>query len=211
MTTKAMEKKKKVIDSIKEKMESASIIVLADFRKTTGPELTALRKKLYKKDSEYKVVKNSLLSRAIDSLGFEGLKEHLSGPTAVLLGYKDPVDPLKDLVEFIKDSEKGQIKIGVMDKAVVDAKQIEAISKLPGKDVLLARVVGGLQAPIYGFVNVLQGTLRKFVYALSAVKDKKAQEAPKEQPKAVEEAKPEPEVKEEVKKPEESGEKKGGE
>ena len=162
MATKAIQEKAKVVDNLKEKLDSASVVILSDYRRVTVKEITGLRKKLHAHGAELRIVKNTLLERAVDKAGFAELKEHIAGPTAVLLGY-------------VKEIEKGEVKAGLLDKAFVDSKQIAEIAKLPPKEVLLAKVVGGLQAPIYGFVNVLQGTIRKLVYALSAVKDKKAQ------------------------------------
>ncbi len=175
MATKAIQEKAKVVDNLKEKLDSASVVILSDYRRVTVKEITGLRKKLHAHGAELRIVKNTLLERAVDKAGFAELKEHIAGPTAVLLGYEEPVVSLKALVEFVKEIEKGEVKAGLLDKAFVDSKQIAEIAKLPPKEVLLAKVVGGLQAPIYGFVNVLQGTIRKLVYALSAVKDKKAQ------------------------------------
>jgi large subunit ribosomal protein L10 len=175
MVRKAVETKKKVVKALKEKIDSANIIVLSDFRGVSVKEITELRKKLHADESEYKIVKNSLLKRAVEEAGFTGLDEHLAGPTGMLLGYKDPVQPLKSLVEFAAETEKGEIKVGIFEKAVIDQKAIAEIAKLPPKEVLLAKVIGGFQSPIRGFVNVLQGTLRKLVYALNAVKEKKGE------------------------------------
>jgi large subunit ribosomal protein L10 len=176
MGEKAVAVKKKVVDGLKEKIDSASIIVLSDYRGVTVKQITELRKALRSEESEYKIVKNTLLHRAIEAAGFKDLKEHLEGPTAMLLGYKDPIGPLKALVEFVKDNEKGEIKAGIFEKAVIDKKSLTEIARLPSREELLAKVVGGMQAPIYGLVNVLQGTIRKLVYALNAVKDKKGGE-----------------------------------
>lgn len=173
MSTKAIEAKKKAVDGLKEKIGSATILVLSDYRGISVKAITELRKKLHTEESEYKIVKNTLLRRAAEAAGYQDLNEHLSGTTAVLLGYGDPVAPLKSLVDFFKESEKGEIRAGIFEKNIIDGKSLDEIAKLPPKEVLLSKVVGGFQAPIYGFVNVLQGTIRKLVYALNAVKEKK--------------------------------------
>jgi large subunit ribosomal protein L10 len=173
MGAKAVETKKKLVEGLKEKISSASILVLSDFRGVSVKQITELRKQLRSEESEYKIVKNTLLHRAIEAAGFKDLKEHLAGPTAMLLGYKDPVGPLKALVEFVKDNEKGEIKAGIFENNIIDKQALAEIAKLPPKEVLLSKVVGGFQAPIYGLVNVLQGTIRKLVYAFNAVKEKK--------------------------------------
>ncbi len=172
---KVMEKKSKVVDDLKQKIGSSSVLLISDYRGVTVKQITELRKKLRAEESEYKIVKNTLLRRAFSDAGLEQLNQHLQGPIGLLLGYKDPVGPLKALVEFMEEAEKGEIKVGLIEKAVVDSKGVKAMAKLPPKEVLLAKVVWGFQAPIYGLVNVLQGTIRKLVYALNAVKEKKAE------------------------------------
>jgi len=172
---KVVEKKKEIVKNLKEKIDSASVLLISNYRGVSVKQITELRKSLITEDSEYKIVKNTLIGRALKDAGFEQLNEHLAGPTGLLLGYSDPVGPLKVLVEFIEDIEKGEIKAGIVEKTVIDGKGIAAMAKLPPKEELLAKVVGSLQSPIYGFVNVLQGNIRKLVYALNAIKDKKGQ------------------------------------
>ena len=176
MSVKVIEKKKKVVDKLKEKIDSASLVILSDYRRVSVKEITELRKSLRTQDAEYKIIKNSLLTRAMGAAGFAELQKHLKGPIAVLFGYEEPVAPLKTLVEFIKDIEKGEIKAGILEKNIVAAQVLSEIAKLPPKEILLARMVSGFQSPICGLVNVLQGTIRKLVYALNAVKEKKGGE-----------------------------------
>lgn len=170
-----LEQKKKIVEDLKDKINSANVLILSDYRGVTVKEITELRKKLHAEDSEFKIIKNTLLQRAFKEAGFSELDPHLAGPTGLLLGYKDPLAPLKALVTFIKEAEKGEIKAGVIEKALVDAKGLSEIAKLPPKEVLIAKVVGGLKFPLYGLVNVLQGNIRKLVYALNAIVEKKGQ------------------------------------
>jgi len=168
-----IETKSKVVEGLKEKIDSASVLLVSDYRGVTVKQITELRKKLRAEESEYKIVKNTLLRRAFSAAGLEQLNEHLQGPIGLLLGYKDPVAPLKALVEFMEEAEKGEIKAGLVEKSLVDPNGIKAMAKLPPREVLLAKMVGGFQAPIYGLVNVLQGNIRKLVYALNAIREKK--------------------------------------
>ncbi|MDD5594312.1 MAG: 50S ribosomal protein L10 [Candidatus Margulisbacteria bacterium] len=173
MSERAIAEKSKVVDELKEKIARSSVVVISDYLGFTVKDITDLRKKLRAEDSELRVVKNTLIERAVAGTDLDELKGHLKGATAVLLGYKDAVSPLKVLVKFLKDAEKGAIRVGVVDNKVFSQSDLTAMSKLPSREVLLAKVVGGLQSPIYGFVNVLQGPIRKLVYALEAVKNKK--------------------------------------
>ncbi|MFA5839122.1 MAG: 50S ribosomal protein L10 [Candidatus Margulisiibacteriota bacterium] len=176
MVSKAQEKKKQTLKKIKEKIDLAGLLVFSNYSGFTVKQITELRKKLRKQDAEFRIYKNTLLSRAVEEAGFSGLKEHFNGPTAVLLGFKDPVAPLKTLVEAIKEFEKGEIKAGVVDKATLNKDELAKVAKLPSREILLGKVIGGLQSPLYGFLNVLNGPARKLVYVLNAVRDKKGGE-----------------------------------
>jgi large subunit ribosomal protein L10 len=176
MSTKVIENKKKKVEALKEKMALAKLLILSDFRRFTVKEITTLRKKLRAENSEYKVAKNTLLVKAAEAAGFPELKKHLQGTTAVLFGYGDPVTSVKTLVNFLKEIEKGEVRAGVVENAVIETEQIQALAKLPSKEILIAKVVGGLKSPLYGLVNVLVGPMRKLVYALNAVKEKKEKE-----------------------------------
>jgi len=176
MSDKAIAKKSQVVDKIKEKIARSRVIVVADYQGFSVKEMTDLRKKLRVEEAEYTVVKNTLLERAFEQSGFPQFKDYFKGSTAILLGYKDAVTPLKILVKFVKDSEKGKLRGGLVEKDIFGEKELTEISKLPSREVLLGKVVGGLQAPIYGLVNVLQGPIRKLVYALSEIKTKKGGE-----------------------------------
>ncbi|MBI5399799.1 50S ribosomal protein L10 [Candidatus Saganbacteria bacterium] len=171
---KVIDKKQQLVDQLKEKIEKARVLVISDYRGVTVSEITGLRRKLLKEKSEFKIVKNTLLQRALAASGFTDLDQHLSGPTAILFGYQDPIAPIKLLVEYVEEIEKGQVKGGIVERRVVDIKGIAALSKLPPKEVLIAKVIGGFKSPLYGLVNVLQGNIRKLVYVFNAVKDKKS-------------------------------------
>ena len=123
--------------------------------------------------SHTKVFKNTLISRAIKDKAYDGIDPLLTGSTAILFGYEDQVTPTKVLSEFIKENEKPGIKGGLLDGKVIDTKTITMLAKLPSREVLLGRVVGTMKAPITNFVLDCKGILNKFVYALSAIRDKK--------------------------------------
>ena len=176
MSERAIAAKSKVVESLKENISRAKLLVLTDYLGFSVKEMTDLRRKLRAENSEVKVIKNTLVERAVKESGLGELEGHLKGPTAVIMGYQDTVAPLKVLVKFMKDAEKGTMRIGVLDKKVFSQGDLTAISKLPPREVLLAKLVGTLQSPITGFVNVLQGPIRKLVYALDAIKAKKGGE-----------------------------------
>ena len=176
MSERAIAEKSKVVADLKERIARSKLLVLSDYLGFSVKEMTQLRKQLRAENSELKVIKNTLVERAVKESGLGELGGHLKGPTAVILGYQDAVSPLKVLVKFIKDAEKGTIRIGVLDKQVFSQSDLTAISRLPSREVLLAKVVGSLQSPITGLVNVLQGPIRQLVGTLDAIKAKKGGE-----------------------------------
>jgi large subunit ribosomal protein L10 len=176
MSQRAIAAKQQKVTELQEKIGRAKIMVVSDYLGYSVKQITDLRKKLHAEEAEFRVVKNTLIERALTAAGLEPVKAQLKGSTALLIGYQDAVTPLKVLVKFIKDNEKGRIRVGVMEAKVFGEKDLTEISKLPAREVLLGRVVGGLQAPISGLVNVLQGPIRKLVYALDAVRKQKGGE-----------------------------------
>lgn len=168
--------KTSVVEGVKEKMQAAQSMVLIDYRGLTVAEVTDLRNRCRKEGVEYAVIKNTMIRKAAEELGIEGLEPMLHGPTAVAFGMTDAVAPAKILVNFIKDAKKTEIKCGVMEGKVLDVKGVEALAELPPKEVLIAKMMGSLNAPITNFVGVLSATLRSLVYAIEAVRKQKAGE-----------------------------------
>lgn len=170
-----IEEKSLVVSEIKEKFQQSSGIVLADYRGLTVAQVTKLRSQLRNAGVEYRVLKNTLVRRAADELGVEGLDPYLKGPTALAFS-PDPVAPAKILIDFAKENKlkKFQIKAGVLDGKVIGADNVKALADLPSREVLLAMVLRGMQAPLAGMANVLQGPIRKMGYALEEVRKLKA-------------------------------------
>ena len=167
------ELKTRSVKDIKEKFDKSKVVILTDYKGLSMSQMSKLRRKLRPIDAEYKVFKNTLISRAIKDKAYDGIDPLLTGSTAILFGYEDQVAPTKVLSEFIKDNEKPGIKGGLLDGKVIDTKTITMLAKLPSREVLLGRVVGTMKAPITNFVLDCKGILSKFVYALSAIRDKK--------------------------------------
>ncbi|BAF58489.1 MAG: 50S ribosomal protein L10 [Pelotomaculum sp.] len=168
--------KEAIIQELKEKFKEARVAVLADYRGLNVAEATRLRRRLREAGCEFKVAKNTLTGLAARQAGLEGLDPYLEGPIAIAFGV-DPVAPAKVLSDFIRETRKMEIKAGVLEGTIIDARRVRDLADLPPREVLLARVLGGMQAPLYGFAGALQGTLRKFIYALEAIRKQKAGEA----------------------------------
>ena len=170
------ERKELVVAEIKEKIQSAHSLVFIDYRGLTVAEVTELRNLYRKEGVEYHVLKNTMIELAAHELGIEALDTYLKGPTAVAFGMKDPVAPAKIITDFIKRVKKTEVKCGYVDGQVIDVAGVKALAELPPKEVLIAKMMGSLNAPITNFVGVLSATLRSLVYAIDAVRKQKAGE-----------------------------------
>lgn len=166
----AREEKALVVAELKEKFGSVQGAVITDYRGLDVARVTKLRAKLREAGVEYKVIKNTLAKLAIQDSGLESLQEHLQGPTAVAFGYEDPVAAAKILSDFAKDNKELEIKAGIVEGKVIDFAGVKALADLPSREVLIAQALAGIQAPITGFVNVMQGNVRNLVYVLDAVR-----------------------------------------
>ncbi|MCG1024451.1 MAG: 50S ribosomal protein L10 [Dehalobacter sp. 4CP] len=170
------EEKQKVVEDIKQKFEGANGVILADYRGLTVSQVTNLRVELRQAGIEYRVLKNTMVRRAADEIGITGLDEFLEGPTALAFS-ADPVAPAKILSEFSKKNKSLTIKAGVLDGKVINAEKVKDLANLPSREVLLSQVLAGMQGPLQGMVNVLQGPIRKFGYALEEVRKLKEAQA----------------------------------
>ena len=168
-----------IVESMKEKLTNAKGAVFVSFTGLTVADVTKLRRKFVEAGVEYKVIKNTLTRIAAQQTGHEGLNEILEGPTAMAMSTEDPVAPAKVLEEFIKETKTQAItvKAGLLDGQIIDAAAVNELANLPSREVLLAKLLGSMQAPIAGTVNVLQGTIRNAVYVFEAVRKQKEEQA----------------------------------
>ena len=175
--SKNFELKQQVVADIKAKFEKAGSVVIVDYRGINVEQVTELRKQFRGAGVEYVVLKNTLVKRALAELNIEGLDTILEGPSAFAFGYEDPVAPAKIITEYIKKNKKISVKCGMVDKKVIDVAGVKALADLPPKEVLIAKMMGSLNAPITNFVGVLSATLRSLVYAIDAIRKQKGGEA----------------------------------
>ncbi|MDD2234991.1 MAG: 50S ribosomal protein L10 [Desulfitobacteriaceae bacterium] len=164
-----IEQKGKVVAEIKEKLQQSAGIILADYRGLTVAEVTKLRVELRQAGVEYQVLKNTMVQRAANEIGIQGLDVYLEGPTAVAFCI-DPVTPAKILSDFAKKNKSLKVKAGILEGRVISPEEVKALAALPSRLVLLAMVLRGIQAPVSGMANVLQGPIRKFGYVLEELR-----------------------------------------
>lgn len=149
----------------------ASSAILSDYRGLDVQQLSELRNRLRDAEVELQVVKNTLARRAVKETRFAGLGDQFVGPTSVALTRGDVISMAKVLTEYAKQQPALEIRSGLIEGKLVSPQDIVALADLPPREVLLARLVGGMQAPLAGLVGVLQGVVRQLVYVLAAIKE----------------------------------------
>ena len=156
-----LESKKAKVEAITEQLKNAAAGVIVDYKGITVSDDTALRKELRENGVEYFVVKNTILSRAIEGTSVEGMKSALEGTTAIALSKEDYTAAARILCKFADGHDNFKVKSGFLDGEVVDVATIESLAKLPSKEVLLATVCSAFQAPIAAFARAVQAIVDK--------------------------------------------------
>ena len=162
-----------MIAAFKADMVNAKGVVFVDYRGIKVAQDTKLRRKVREAGVHYTVIKNNMASIAAKEAGIDGLDTYLKGPLAMVSSTTDPVAPAKLISDFSKDNKILEIKGGLVEGKVINADEVKALASLPPKEVLIARLLGSMQSPLTGLVNVLQGNIRNLVYALDAVRQQK--------------------------------------
>ncbi len=163
------EKKAQVIDRLQETFSKCSIGILTDYRGLSTSEINGLRRKLREVSVEYKVVKNTLARFAAERESRDDLASFFAGPVAIAFGYGDIVEPAKVLADYIRISKlELPIKGGFLTDRLLNAEEVKTLSRLPSREVLLAKVLGGMQSPIVSLVNCLNAPIAGFARVIQA-------------------------------------------
>lgn len=177
-----VELKKPIVEEISASIKDAQSVVVVDYRGLTVEQDTQLRKNLREAGVTYKVYKNTFLNFAFKGTEFEGLTQYLEGPTAVAISADDATAPARVLAQFAKTADKLEIKGGVVEGTVYDAKGMSAIANIPSREVLISKLLGSLQSPITNFARVMNQLAEKGgasnVTAPAAAEEAPAAEAP---------------------------------
>ena len=170
------EEKARVIEDLTEKLKGGSV-VFVDYKGMNVAQSTRLRARSRESGVEFVVAKNTLAQRAANQAGVEEISEYLVGPTALAFS-EDPVASAKLMAEFSDEIGTFELKGGLLDgEQVVDEEGVVALSRLPEREQLIAQVVGGIQSPFAGLVNVLSGTIRNLAVVLNQVAEQKGSQA----------------------------------
>ena len=158
---KVLEQKQQMVAELAEKLNGSIAGVIVDYKGVNVSDDTALRKELRENGIDYFVVKNTLLSRALEGTGLEEMRSVLEGTTAIALSKEDHTAAARIISKFASEHENYSIKTGFLEGKVVDLETIDALAKLPTRDVLLATVLGAFQAPIAAFARAVQAIVDK--------------------------------------------------
>lgn len=162
-----------VVDEVRERLESSSAVLLTEYRGMKVGDLATLRRTLRAAGGDYKIYKNTLVRFAVRDLGLEGVEELLVGPTAVAFVDGDVAAVAKALRDFSRTNPSLVVKGGVLGSKALTADEARALAELPSREVLLARIAGGLAAPMVQFAGLLQALPRNMAYGLKALIDQK--------------------------------------
>ena len=165
------DQKAAVIDEVTAQLQAADAVYAVDYRGTSVPQAAELRTKLRDADTRFRVVKNTLTERAADQAGAEALKPYLEGPTALVFVNGDAAVAAKVLSDFRRASGLLQFKGGWMNGDVLTAEQVDAIARLPSRDVLYGRLVGMVASPLTGLASALGGLIGGLARQLQAIAD----------------------------------------
>ena len=163
-----------IISEVQKEIKARSVFFVTRHGTVSATSLDKLRAKLRQSNARYLVVKNRLGQKAFEKANLKEVAQTFTGACGITFTSGDPVGPCKVLVDFAKQNETFKIQTGYLNGQIVSADEIKSLASLPSREVLLGRVVGGIQAPISGFVQVLAGTLRKMVTVLDAIAKKKS-------------------------------------
>lgn len=165
--------KESIVNEIKESLNAAEFVYLADYQGLSVKKLAELRKSLAEAEAELHVYKNRYLGVAMGDERRSALAGSLKGPTGVFTGTGDPTAVAKILVKFNKENKLPVLKGGVLENKILTDSEIEALAKIPPREVLLSQFVGTVQAPMSSLVGVMTQKVSSLLYVLNAIEDKK--------------------------------------
>ena len=161
------------IELLKSKLDKAQVALVSDYKGYSVEEITNLRRALQKDGGDYMVTKNTLAKIAVKGTDFEVLSDSFKGSIAMAFGFNDQVSPAKVLAKFIKESKKGAFLGGALDGKLLSAADAEALSKLPSKEELIAKLLGSINSPATGIVGSMNAIMASLTRAVAAVRDQK--------------------------------------
>lgn len=162
------QQKEDAVAELKDTLSKVASLIVADYRGLTVEQVNGLRREIRKADCTYRVVKNTMVRRAISGTDMEGLAPLFKGPTAIAYSMSDPVSPAKIIDKFASELAPLEVKGGYLDGQVLDETGVKSLANMKGKDELRAELLMTFLAPAQGFVRLMAAAPQNFVYLLSA-------------------------------------------
>jgi len=167
--------KEQIVAEMVDAVGSAQGLFFTDFTGLTVEQATELRREFRKSGIQYRVVKNSLVQRALESIGgYDTMFDKLVGPTGVAFASEDPVTPAKIIKRFSSKHKKLSLKACVLEKEVFDGSRLDELASIPSRKELMGTIAGCVQSPLAGVPNVVQAVLRDLASLVSEIEKKKA-------------------------------------
>ena len=168
-----IECRKQMAKEIKKRLESSTNLFIASFNGMPVPEQDQLRRKLKEINVSLVVVKNRIAKQVFQQSDLQTFLPMMRGLTAIALGGEDCISPSKILMDFAGKSENFKILAAYVDQQILDSNSVKRLAAIPSREALLAQVFSGFKSPIQGLVNTLSATIKKFVFVLDKIKEKK--------------------------------------
>jgi large subunit ribosomal protein L10 len=165
-------KKEEVVLEVEKRLEKSLSAVFVNYKGIDVPSLEKMRNDFRKEDVDFKVIKKTLLQLILKKKNIIADIDALEGQIAVIFANKDEISAAKSAHTFSKENDKLEILAGIFSNEYVDRSQVVALAQVPSRDELLAKMVGSMNAPVSGFVNVLQGNIRGLVQVLNQISQK---------------------------------------
>lgn len=166
--------KEKILEELNDKLERKKVVIFTDFHGLKVSGIQMLRRLMKKSNSEYRVAKKTLLDRALIRSGFKLTTKELKGEIGVAFGYGDEVTPAKTLFKFSRKNETFKILGGILGNQILSSEEVITLAKLPGREVLVAKLLGTLQSPVRNLVTILQGNIKNFIIVLNKIQGLKS-------------------------------------
>lgn len=166
---KTKQEKQKIYQQYNDILDNYQTFILLDTNALKTSAIEIFKNKLGEKRSKYLLIKNTLFSKALKEKRPEIELGKIEGSTGALFTQGDPSEVLKDLMTFLNENKTASVRTALIEGTIADKSMVEAIAKLPGKEQMIAMTIGAIKSPLYGFVNVLAGVQRNFLYTLKAI------------------------------------------
>ncbi len=160
-SAKILSEKQQRVAELSEQVKASAAGVIVNYFKTTVEDDTKLRKELREAGVDYMVLKNTMLRFVFNEVGYSELNSQLEGMTAIAISKEDPVAAAKIVSKFAETHKDYEVKAGYVDGGVLDAEGVKALAAIPSKEMLIAKLLGSLQSPLYGLAYVLQAKIDK--------------------------------------------------